>query len=334
MTDPDITILEALTKQRGTFVSGNELAQTLEMSRVGVWARLEKMRTQGFSIAAVRHRGYRLDDEPDRLHHALMQAYLQQDGEPITVLSHETVDSTNSEAERELANGREAPFVVVAGQQTRGRGRFGREWYSPQVGNLYASFAFRPQVAHQRIQTITLWLGLQVCHYLSTHYQVPVAIKWPNDILLDGKKLAGMLTEARIDADRTRDLIFGLGLNVTEDTFGWPEALRQVATTLAMHTATPIRFNELAVDLVRVCVEGYEKFLETDVREELAEMWTRYDFLKGQTVTWEEQGKRYEGIAAGLAEDGSLEVRVGSEVKTLRSGEVSLSKAQAATVAV
>ena len=327
-TDPDVTILRALVTHRGEFVSGNLLAHELEMSRVGVWARLEKLRTAGFQVAAVRHRGYRLDQEPEGLHEALLQAYLEVNETPVPVRALATVDSTNSEAERELANAREAPFVVVAGQQTRGRGRFGRVWFSPPAGNLYASFAFRPLVPHQRIQTITLGLGVTVCNYLAVNYHVPVTIKWPNDLVIDGKKVAGMLTEARIDADRTRDLVFGIGLNVLGETANWPDGLGAATTTLSAHTRHPLRFNQLTAELIEVCVDAYETYVQGGVDDRLAELWARYDALAGEPVQWTRTGGELAaGVGAGLAPDGALRVKTASGIETLHSAEVSLAKA-------
>src|SRR5690606_18217155 len=134
-------------------------------------------------------------------------------------------DSTNDEAARQLAAGRTAPFVILARKQTRGRGRLGRAWHSEANGNLYASFAFRPRVPPGRMAVFTLWMGVSICELIANFTHLQPGIKWPNDILFDGRKAGGMLTEARIDSDQIRDLIFGLGLNVNAPAADWPADL-------------------------------------------------------------------------------------------------------------
>lgn len=325
MSTTDITILKSLLTAKGDFVSGNDLAQQLGISRVGVWARLEKLRESGFAVEAIRHRGYRLLEEPRRLNESLLRAYMEICGIETPVSCHETIDSTNSEAERRLANAQPAPFVVLAGAQTRGRGRLGRRWYSPEVGNLYASFAFRPEASHSRMQAITIWLGLAVCHLLREDYGLPVCIKWPNDLLIDNRKVAGMLTEARIDADRTRDLVFGLGLNVSGDLRDWPLEISQMATTLSQHSRKTLSINELAAKLVGRCTQAYEQFLRGDHLEVMRTRWAKYDAFEGRILRAEWRGKPIEGRSLGIDDTGSLRLATsGDEVVSIHSGEVTI----------
>src|SRR5690606_41915139 len=115
--------------------------------------------------------------------------------------------------------------------QTRGRGRLGRAWHSEQNGNRSASFAFRPRVAPGRMAVFTLWMGVNICELIANFTTLKPGIKWPNDILFDGRKAGGMLTEARVDADEIRDLIFGLGLNVNAPAGGWPAELSRRAAS-------------------------------------------------------------------------------------------------------
>lgn len=147
--------------------------------------------------------------KPDTLHAALIEVQLKVVPKHFSLVLLDEIDSTNDEAARQLAAGRLVPFVVMARRQTRGRGRFGRTWHSDSKANLYASFAFRPRVAPDRMQTFTLWMGLNICELLARFIGIPPGIKWPNDILFDGRKAGGMLTEARVDADQIRDLILG-----------------------------------------------------------------------------------------------------------------------------
>src|SRR4051812_41871675 len=143
---PETVILTELVAAEPEFVSGSALARKLGISRVAIWQYMEKLREQGFAFEGVRARGYRLTARPSGLNAALVQAYRRdRAGDfPLTLLAE--IDSTNDEAPRQLAAGKEAPFAIIAQSQTKGRGRFGRAWHSEANGNLYASFAFRPRL--------------------------------------------------------------------------------------------------------------------------------------------------------------------------------------------
>lgn len=191
MQDPDHIILRALLQAGDNFVSGSQLAERLGISRVGIWARLDKLKAEGFEFEAVRNKGYRLLQEPPQLHGKFLEAAVAEVYGSINLRFLDAIDSTNSEAERLLALGESTPLVIVSGQQTKGRGRMGRQWHSPPQGNLYASFAWRPGLPYPRMQNITVWLGVCVCQYLREQWQIPAGLKWPNDILIHGKKSGG-----------------------------------------------------------------------------------------------------------------------------------------------
>ncbi len=207
-------ILRELLAREPNWVSGTSLAAKLGISRVAVWQHMEKLRGAGFTFEAQRARGYRIAARPAALHAALVETQLRVRPRAFSLLVLDEIDSTNDEAARQLSAGRPTPFAVMARRQTRGRGRFGRLWHSGASSNLYASFAFRPRVEPDRMQTFTLWMGVNLCELLVKFASVTPGIKWPNDILFEGRKAGGMLTEARVDSDQIRDLVFGLGLNV------------------------------------------------------------------------------------------------------------------------
>ncbi len=169
--DPlDGSILRAFLDARGAAVSGDDLAGELGVSRVAIWARLARLRGEGLTFDASPRKGYRLVATPPSVHPALLEAHLRRLGCRIPCEALEVVDSTNSEAERRLAKGAEAPFAVIARRQTAGRGRLGRSWQSDRGGNLYLSLAFRPFLPLDRLGPFTVWMGLAVCEHLAeTH---------------------------------------------------------------------------------------------------------------------------------------------------------------------
>ena len=323
----EITLLREIMAAENGFVSGTRLAKSLGISRVAVWMQLKKLTKQGFTFEAVHRRGYRLAQPPAQLHPALLQAYLSGRSRPPRVICLDTVDSTNSEAERQLAAGGPMPLVILARSQTQGRGRRGRDWYSPATGNLYATFVFRPQLEPARMQDFTLWMGLNICELVTNFCKIKPGLKWPNDLLLDGRKAGGMLTEARIDADQIRDLVFGLGLNLNGRSQDLPGDLRRTATSLAEVTGAPVELNKFAAALIgRVCT-AYNNFVESTYRDKFEELWLRYDVLRGQPVTVIQGTRTVTGLATGIDNEGSLLLRLPSgRTERFRAGEVTLGK--------
>lgn len=318
-------ILREMLTGEGGYISGSALARKLGISRVAIWQHMENLRAQGFIFEAVRARGYRLISKPDRLEATLVRAYLPNRNRALTLTVLDAVDSTNDEAARELAGGRAAPFVIIAREQTQGRGRLGRKWLSLPNGNLYLSIAFRPKAAPQRMPTFTLWMGANLCELVANFCRISPGLKWPNDIHFGGLKAGGMLTEARIDADEIRDLVFGLGLNLRTPEGGWPEPLRALATSLEAQAGAAIDVNRFTAAVIGRVLLAYEKFVEGLPLGVLADMWNRHDVLRGRRVSAAHGAGVVTGIASGIDDEGALLVRTDSgRIERLRAGEVTL----------
>jgi len=324
----DERLLSLLLDAGGDYVAGQKLQGVLGVSRPAIHQGVERLGNLGIVIEGRRHYGYRLVEEPAVFTEILLRAY-----RPLVLGCPEihfldTVASTNSVAERLLAEGRPTPFVVLAREQTAGRGRRGRVWHSPSEGNLYASFAFRPQRPPHEMPPITLWLGVAVAACLRERLQLPVMVKWPNDLLVGGRKLAGMLTEARIDADALRDLVFGLGLNLQADTGKWPEEVRAVATSVAAHLPDGVlhpSWHRLTVELLAAVVRAYDQFIAEPTSEELCRRWPEFDALAGKSVQITGPDGPLVGAAAGIDELGRLQLRLpDGTLRPLSAGEVTL----------
>lgn len=266
--------------------------------------------------------------QSDTLQPALLQAQL--DSKCCTCRMHHypTIDSTNTEAERLLEGGAATPFVVLANQQTAGRGRMGRTWYSTDPGNLYLSFAFTPNLPPSSMAKFTLWQGLALCAALRDTCALPIQVKWPNDLIHNGKKVAGMLTQARIDKGYTRTLIFGLGLNVNSQTETWPEALQHTASSLASAINHPLDIHTVAAAVIQAAIEAYEAYVEGTHESTFNALWHAFDGLKGRVITVSAHDANYTGRARGIAPDGSLtlELEDGTQ-RIFQAGDVTLHKA-------
>lgn len=326
-TSPTVTIVRELIETGDGFVSGNKLAKQLGISRVAIWAHMEKLRALGFAVEAVRRRGYRLLKRPEQLDDIILQALLCHRGATPRLHFLTTTDSTNSEAERRLAAGEETPFAVLAVKQERGRGRLGRRWFSEDEGNLYVSFAFRPELRPAAMQHFTLWMGVNVCEALANACRIDIGVKWPNDILHHGRKLGGMLTEARIDADHTRDVIFGLGLNLNSQRQDWPRGIAPLATSVNEALGHTVDMNRVAAAVVSRVFKAYEAFVAGEYRSDFDRLWKRFDVLTGRKITVLFGDRHVTGTVDGIDASGALRLRDhNGKVYQCLAGDVTIEK--------
>ncbi len=328
MADLDSSILLAFLEADGDPVSGDRLAKELGVSRVAIWSRLERLRASGYVFAASTRKGYALRSVPRHLEPALLDAHLRLLKVSPKVEFLAEVDSTNSEAERRLAVGQEAPFAVLARTQKAGRGRLGRKWHSAPSGNLYLSLAFRPFIPPERLKPFTLWMGLALCAHVEKSLGLKLGLKWPNDLQSpDGRKVAGMLTEARLDADSVRELVFGVGLNLTGASKDFPADLRATAGSLEAALGSPLDLNREAAGVIAALFRAWEQFEEGTWSRSFRKLWSHHDVLAGKSVRVGLRGDPVAGVVDGIDDEGSLILRTGGGRRAIvSSGEVTLRK--------
>jgi len=327
--DPSSYLLRILLSSVPYYVSGTILAQKLKMSRVGIWSRIDKLRKSGIKIEAYQNLGYRIVHEPNKLNFWLLSARLANSSSKLKSLHlHESIDSTNSEAERLLANQTATPFAVAANRQINGRGRLGRKWHSPKNGNIYLSIAFRPEVEISRLKTFTLWQGIMICDFLRQQLQTDkIFVKWPNDLFFKDKKIGGILTEASIDGDRINSLILGIGLNLNSSLSDFPKELKDYCQTLMEIHGRQVRVNEYASKIIETILMAYKDCLHDKTSTYLLEKWRGVDFLCGKKIKFTHDNSSYTGKAMGIDAEGNLEIKLrNGKKKFLHSGEVQIQK--------
>lgn len=319
-------IIYELLRHPDGFVSGNALAKSLSISRVTIWEHLQKLKQEGFSFEAKSNQGYRLLKEPTALNPTLLNAYLKREKVSPSLVFLQSIDSTNSEAERQLASHCPSPVAVIALKQTQGRGRFGRTWYSKSPSNIYLSLGFKSDLPTEIIKTFTPWMAVQFCALLNQTFNLPIQTKWPNDLVLEGKKVAGMLAEARLDIDRIRELVFGIGLNVNTSTKKWPNDLSSSATSLKSYTHKMLNLNKITASLIANSIKAYEDFISGRYQKTFASLWETYDSLYQKKITAYEGNVVYKGKALGINSQGALRLLLpNGKMKILCVGEISLS---------
>jgi len=327
-SDDALTILRALLDAPADFVSGSLLAEQLGMSRPAIHGKLEKLREQGFEVEAIRNKGYRIAKEPDVLHPDLIRYYTEKTRSPMDVLYFPVIDSTNSEAERQLSHRRKSPFAIASSCQTKGRGRLGRDWHSATADNLYLSVAFEPNIPPQALQHFTLWAGIHICRALQSLVpKAPLKIKWPNDLHCDGRKFAGMLTEAKLDADSLRSIIFGIGLNVNSNPAKYPKELRKTATSLYAVGGEELPLDQVAAKVIAAIQTAFDTCILGSGSENLVEAWKPLSSLSGKVVTAIMNNLEITGTASGIDETGALIlIAEDGTVQKVRAGDVTLKK--------
>jgi len=323
----DAEILAAFLAAGDQFVSGTSIAEETGLSRVAIKGRLDRLREQGFVFEAIRNKGYRLETIPGYLHPSLLAAHLIHTASPVTIHYFEETDSTNTQASRLLAEGEETPFMVIAGRQTAGRGRRGREWYSADAGNIYLSMALRPRQSPAKMQTFTLWMGLATCLAIKDLCGVDLQVKWPNDLHWHGKKIAGMLTEARSDSEMLLDLVFGIGLNINGVTDEFPPEVRAIASSLREAAGEPFEINEAAAAIMTRLLAAAEDYLSGAYREIFDNEWEGCDALVGNRVTIQQTDGEVSGDYAGIDPGGRVLIRLDDgETKAFSAGDVTIKK--------
>ena len=232
------------------------------------------------------------------------------------------LDSTNLFAVRRAQEGGEEGEIVVAERQTHGKGRMGRSWFSPPGLNLYLSAILRPKFHPLDAPQITLMAAVALAEAAQSFVADPVSIKWPNDILVNGRKLAGILTESSCDPDRIHYVILGVGVNLNLSRESLPDALKNSATSVLMLTGKPIDRTAFVCRLIRGLDQCYGE-LERQGFVRLAERWESFFALKGKRVRVEMAGRQVAGLASGIDKDGALILRLedGSHQRVL-AGDV------------
>ncbi len=303
-------------------LSGEELARRLGCTRAAVWKRIAALRRQGYRIEGRRAGGYALAAVPDRLGPAELAPHLRGAWRDVRWLAE--CDSTQRVA-RDLARaGAAEGTTVVAERQSAGRGRLGRVWHSPPGVNLYCSVVLRPPLAPSAVPQIGLVCGAAVAAAVGEETGHRPAIKWPNDVLLDGRKVSGILTEMESEVERVRHVIVGIGVNLNTPRAAFPRELRERATSLQAVTGTRVDRARFTGRLLAALEARYGRFVSAGFSSVRSE-WESYSCLTGTEVRVASAAGEVAGRVLGLDDDGTLRLAgPGDAVVRIVAGEVTV----------
>ena len=303
------------------FTSGEALSSKLGLSRTAVWKHVEALRGKGYRIEAAPARGYRLVEVPDRLTQLELSPLLSTHDLGRAIHFHETVGSTNELAFRMAHDGAEHGEVVVAEQQTAGKGRRGRAWISPPGLNLYFSAILRPELPPQRAPELTLVAAVALTEVLR-EAGVDASIKWPNDVQIDGLKVAGILTELSAEPERVHFVVLGVGVNLNARSEHFPEELRSTATSLALVRGQRVPRALFAAALWNRLEEWLDLHLETGFGA-VRQRWKELSSTLGQDVLVRTDRQEFQGLAEDIDTSGALLVRTeDGSVERVLAGDV------------
>lgn len=304
-------------------VSGDDLAHELGVSRAGIWKHIQSLRDQGVKIESLAGRGYLLKSDiisPAMLTHRInaKQRTIKRIGSRIMVLDE--IDSTNREAMRQVEMGAKEGLVIIANHQTEGRGRLGRSWFTAGEDALAISILLRPDMAPEHVPQLSLLTAVALHRALVKH--VPdIRIKWPNDLLVDGAKLAGILTEMRAEPGQVHAVVLGIGLNIRKPQEGWPKEITQRVTDLTTASGEAVSRLHIAAELIEALDACYDTYLARGFPQ-IREWWWEAHAASGRMVRAHGHSGYVEGIAEALDEDGALLMRVDGELQRFVAGDI------------
>lgn len=314
-------LLALLEDSKGTFFSGEEIARTLQVSRAAVWKAVNALREDGYTIDAVTNKGYRLSPDSDILSPQGIRRFLKPEYRDLNLTVLPTAPSTNALVREKANQGCPEGCVIIACEQTAGRGRYGRQFFSPADTGVYLSLLLRPTAySPQQATCLTAAAAAAMCQAIEAVTGQHPGIKWVNDIFLHGKKVCGILTEAAVglETGTLNYMVLGAGINVYLPTDGFPEEIQSTAGALLEHSTS-----EAKNRLVGEFLNRFWEFYTHPERKEYLEDYRARSLAIGQNVTVLSAGQKVSAYAYGIDDDFRLLVRYeNGETEALSYGEI------------
>ncbi|WP_373897150.1 biotin--[acetyl-CoA-carboxylase] ligase [Haloimpatiens sp. FM7315] len=317
-------ILHILKNSSEEFVSGESISKELGVTRAAIWKYIKQIREEGYEIESVSRKGYRIVNSPDRLTAEEVGEGLKTKYMGRNIMYFETIDSTNIKAKKLAAEGVLEGTVVIAEEQTEGKGRLGRSWISPKNKGIWMSLILRPDINPMKVSMITEVAAAAAVKAIED-MGVKAYIKWPNDIVVENKKLCGILTEMTGEVDKVNYVILGMGINANLDLEDFQSELRDEATSIKIETGKNIVRKELVAKLLNYFENFYESFVIKGDIEKSLEICREKSILLGKEIQVIGRNEVKKARALDIDNEGRLVVRFDDEKEeAIFSGEVSI----------
>ena len=315
-------IIELLKNNEG-YYSGARLSSELGISRSAVWKKINSLRKKGFIIEAAPSKGYRLVQSPDLSAVHIKSAV--KGGLWKDIFVYDLVSSTNELAmSQAIKTGLQSNSVIIADSQKKGKGRLGRQWISPPGRNIYMSIAFNPRLDTKDATMLTLLTAVACAHAIKKISGLQVSIKWPNDLILSGKKLGGILTEIRADIDKVNLAVIGIGLNVNMEDEDFAEEIRSIATSIKEESGKYCSRNELVIEVLKQ-IEHFYNMLINQGKYPLLNEWKILSSTLGKSVKVVIGDEILIGLAEDMDDNGMLILKLDSGLRRrISAGDITL----------
>lgn len=321
MTSRD-KILSLFRNHPDQYLSGQEISRLLNISRAAVWKQVKALRQLGFEIEAKHSQGYQLLAAPDLLLAVDIENGLDCQLIGQSIISLPETDSTNVQARRLAEEGVLEGTVVVADRQSAGRGRLGRRWESPSGVNLYCSILLRPKIPVPQAPQLTFLSAVAVVETLNKVCQLSAKVKWPNDILVDGAKISGLLNEMNAETDQIHFVILGVGINLNMTKNQFPEELNYPATSAFLETGKPVDRLVFLRTFLQCLDQHYTEFLQEGFVP-IRQRWESYCDMMNMQVMVDQGSESLHGTVVGLDLDGALLLQLDNgQVERIMAGDV------------
>lgn len=316
------TELLTVLRESGDYVSGQALCEKFGVSRTAVWKEINRLKEAGYEIASVPNRGYKLIATPDVLSAEELKSLRHTEWAGQEILYFPVIDSTNIKAKQLAEEGYPSGTLVVAEQQDAGRGRRGRSWESPRGSGIFMTLMLKPEINPNNASMLTLVAALAVSAAITKCTGRPAGIKWPNDIVMNGKKICGILTEMSAQFDYVNHIVIGIGINVHNESF--PEEISHMATSLYRETGEHFKRAVLIEEILEQFEHYYGIFLQTEDLQGLVKEYDAHLVNRNQAVKVLDPKEPFEGKAMGITSRGELIVDTWESRKLVSAGEVSV----------
>lgn len=316
-------VLKILEENKGKNISGEEIAKTLNISRTSILKAINALRNEGYTINAVTNKGYSLATNTDFISKEGISLYLNKEFNNIEIHAHKKVSSTNDIAKTLALNGSKHGTIVISEEQTAGKGRFGKVFYSPANTGIYMSIILRPNLTAMDSVLITTSASVVICDAIQKITGIECQIKWINDIYLNNKKVGGILTEGstNFESGNVDYLILGIGINFNFPKDNFPEELKEIASALFNNNNNSINRNILCAEIINNILNIIPKIKSYDFIPE----YKKRSIILNKNIIYTSSGISSMGKAIDIANDGSLIVKhEDGSIKILNSGEVSI----------
>lgn len=313
-------IIERLREQK-EYVSGQALSEILGVSRTAVWKHINDLRKEGYQIVSSSKKGYKLVSSPDVLNQREIRVL---DGQLVggKIIYFDKIDSTNNYAKRTANDGCPDGTVIIAERQTQGRGRIGREWDSDNAEGVWFSVILKPNIDPEKIQIITLAASVAVVEAIRNELGIICGIKWPNDIILNGCKVGGILTELSAEPGHINYLVIGIGINANQEICNFNKEIQQKAISLKMYSGKKINRSGLLTRMLE-SIDNVYKEIQTGNSEKIIDRWKNYSVTIGKSVKFMVSEIEYVGIALSVAENGKLVIQCNDgQIREVSAGEI------------